>query len=147
MSTPERVKVRGDLYHGKIPGGAVYVGRSAPGLPASIYANPFKVGEKIGRGSELWPYIAPMLGADDPRFPLAAVSFQRTEDVVNAYSLWILEQPPQMIRMGEELGGRDLACWCKPSAPCHADLLIALANGWDMPPEPTRSIFGEWADA
>lgn len=38
-----RVRVLGDLYHGRIPEGAIYVGRAAPGLPASPYANPFKV--------------------------------------------------------------------------------------------------------
>jgi hypothetical protein len=27
-----------------------------------------------------------------------------------------------------ELAGRDLACWCKPSDPCHADVLLELAN-------------------
>jgi hypothetical protein len=27
-----------------------------------------------------------------------------------------------------ELGGRNLACWCRPGTPCHADVLIALAN-------------------
>lgn len=27
-----------------------------------------------------------------------------------------------------ELRGKDLACWCKPGAPCHADVLIELAN-------------------
>ncbi len=27
------------------------------------------------------------------------------------------------------LRGRDLACWCRPGAPCHADALLALANG------------------
>lgn len=26
------------------------------------------------------------------------------------------------------LRGRDLACWCKPGAPCHADVLLAIAN-------------------
>lgn len=29
----------------------------------------------------------------------------------------------------EELRGRDLVCWCDPSAPCHADVLLELANG------------------
>lgn len=24
--------------------------------------------------------------------------------------------------------GRDLGCWCKPGAPCHADVLLELAN-------------------
>lgn len=27
-----------------------------------------------------------------------------------------------------ELRGKNLACWCKPGAPCHADLLLELAN-------------------
>jgi hypothetical protein len=26
------------------------------------------------------------------------------------------------------LHGRNLACWCKPGAPCHADVLLELAN-------------------
>jgi hypothetical protein len=28
-----------------------------------------------------------------------------------------------------ELGGRDLACWCPLDQPCHADVLLELANG------------------
>ncbi len=27
-----------------------------------------------------------------------------------------------------ELTGRNLACWCPLDAPCHADVLLALAN-------------------
>ncbi len=27
-----------------------------------------------------------------------------------------------------ELRGRSLACWCKPGAPCHADVLLEVAN-------------------
>jgi hypothetical protein len=27
-----------------------------------------------------------------------------------------------------ELRGKNLACWCKPDAPCHADVLLELAN-------------------
>jgi hypothetical protein len=27
-----------------------------------------------------------------------------------------------------ELAGRDLACWCPEGAPCHADVLLGLAN-------------------
>ena len=26
------------------------------------------------------------------------------------------------------LRGKNLACWCKPDAPCHADVLLELAN-------------------
>lgn len=28
-----------------------------------------------------------------------------------------------------ELRGRDLCCWCKPGTPCHADILMEMANG------------------
>ena len=28
-----------------------------------------------------------------------------------------------------ELKGKDLICWCKPGAPCHADVLLDVANG------------------
>ena len=27
------------------------------------------------------------------------------------------------------LRGHDLACWCAPDAPCHADVLLEIANG------------------
>lgn len=28
----------------------------------------------------------------------------------------------------EELRGKNLACWCKAGTPCHADVLLELAN-------------------
>jgi hypothetical protein len=28
----------------------------------------------------------------------------------------------------KELRGKNLACWCKPGQPCHADVLLRLAN-------------------
>ncbi len=28
-----------------------------------------------------------------------------------------------------QLAGKNLACWCKPGEPCHADVLLELANG------------------
>jgi len=33
-----------------------------------------------------------------------------------------------MEKAGDELRGRDLACWCPLDAPCHADILIEIAN-------------------
>ena len=30
-----------------------------------------------------------------------------------------------------ELAGRDLACWCPLDQPCHADVLLEIANGGD----------------
>ncbi|RIY00237.1 DUF4326 domain-containing protein [Aureimonas flava] len=31
-----------------------------------------------------------------------------------------------------ELAGKNLACWCKPGEPCHADILLQIANP-DLP--------------
>lgn len=31
-------------------------------------------------------------------------------------------------QIARELGGRDLACWCPLDQPCHADVLLAIAN-------------------
>ena len=36
--------------------------------------------------------------------------------------------PPTRDTIRRELGGYNLACWCKPGTPCHADVLIELAN-------------------
>lgn len=30
--------------------------------------------------------------------------------------------------MDEHLRGKNLACWCKPGEPCHADVLLEIAN-------------------
>lgn len=36
--------------------------------------------------------------------------------------------PPSRDAIRAELAGHNLACWCKPGTPCHADVLIELAN-------------------
>lgn len=36
--------------------------------------------------------------------------------------------PPDVALIKAELGGRNLACWCKAGTPCHAEMLIELAN-------------------
>jgi hypothetical protein len=37
--------------------------------------------------------------------------------------------PPSKADIRRELAGYNLACWCRPGTPCHADVLIELANG------------------
>lgn len=36
--------------------------------------------------------------------------------------------PPSVADIREHLAGKNLACWCKPGEPCHADVLLELAN-------------------
>lgn len=39
------------------------------------------------------------------------------------------------------LRGKDLACWCAlDGAPCHADVLLSLANGTRLPPWANRPV-------
>lgn len=52
-------------------------------------------------------------------------------DAVARYRTWLERTYPgqtvaAMART--ELRGRDLACWCTPSEPCHADVLLEIAN-------------------
>lgn len=108
---PRRVRVAGDLAHGRVPAGAVYVGRPAYGLAGSKFANPFK-GEGRTR-AELAAAYAAWLGSEGPD---AVVSGRRT------YSR------PYVLAHLAELAGRNLACWCPPGQPCHADILIEIAN-------------------
>jgi hypothetical protein len=95
---PRRVKVEGDLYHGRVPAGAVYVGRAAPGLHASPFANPFSV-KQHGR-----------------------------EEAIRLYRERLLSDPELLDRARRDLAGKDLACWCRPDDLCHADVLLKVAN-------------------
>lgn len=46
---------------------------------------------------------------------------QKENDIDPARRKWILNHL-------DELRGKDLACWCKPGEPCHADVLLRMAN-------------------
>jgi hypothetical protein len=37
-------------------------------------------------------------------------------------------KPPPVDEIRRELRGKNLACWCPPGTPCHADFLVELAN-------------------
>jgi hypothetical protein len=56
---------------------------------------------------------------------------------VENYGQWLLgdmgdyleEQRQRLLGSLHELRDRDLACWCPLDEPCHADVLIQIANG------------------
>lgn len=37
-------------------------------------------------------------------------------------------EPPDAAAIRAALAGRNLACWCPQPGPCHADLLLQIAN-------------------
>jgi hypothetical protein len=90
---------------------------SRPGL----WGNPFVVTEKMKPGATVggaWNYIA---------VPTA-------EDAVACYEMMLTSTSVTGQRGHElrsrlpDLRGKNLACWCRHDAPCHADVLLRLAN-------------------
>lgn len=50
---------------------------------------------------------------------------------VYLYREWMLGRGPDPLverPNPSELRGKNLACWCKPGTPCHAEVLLELAN-------------------
>ena len=107
MSEPRRVRVEGDLFHGRIPEGAVYVGRAAPGLRRSPYANPHRVGKPCRECGD---------------------TAHSQDEAVDLYARHLKAHPELVARARRELAGRDLADWCKPQYRCHVDVLLEVVN-------------------
>lgn len=91
----------------RMPEGAVYVGRPTK------WGNPFRVGNCSTGGTISF-------------IPIHQTTLERTHDAYRDYLTnkcdWLIEDARR------ELRGKDLACWCKEGAPCHADILLELAN-------------------
>ena len=107
---PERIQRR-RTKGWRMPPGGVYVGRG------SRWGNPYAVGDLVMMGADHTggdPKIGPAMAED-------AVLYFRKRTVPTALKL-----NPRWL---EPLRGKPLACWCKPGAPCHADVLLELANG------------------
>lgn len=124
-----------------MPPGAKYVGR--PGL----YGNPFYVGGMFMRGDPrpdsagVFRMVYCEALVPDPR----ATKLETIEQCLEWYRWLRTTAAPHSERDLAAIRGRDLACWCrlcpahadgKPlgvecpdCAPCHADLLLATANG------------------
>lgn len=46
---------------------------------------------------------------------------------VSAFRSWLMTDPRRLAAVAA-LAGNNLACWCALDAPCHADVLLELAN-------------------
>lgn len=103
MNAPRRIQLR-RTKGWRMPPGAVKVDRSTQ------WGNPFRVG---------------MLGVPDAT--TAVARFRRLlsrPDLEADHQRFHLT--PERIRA--DLAGKSLACWCRPGEPCHADVLLAIAN-------------------
>lgn len=99
----------------RMPENAVYVGRPTK------WGNPYRVVETGGifavfRETTLGPV------------PMATAHTERKmaqQEAVNLYRRHVAFRLGSILH---ELRGKDLACWCRLGEPCHADVLIELAN-------------------
>jgi hypothetical protein len=53
---------------------------------------------------------------------------ETVEEAVQSYRD-IPRSEKRLAELRAKLGGKDLACWCPLGQPCHADVLLELANG------------------
>ncbi len=53
--------------------------------------------------------------------------FETAMEAVTGYRAWVESYPLDL----EPLRGKDLVCWCPLDQPCHADVLLELANTSD----------------
>jgi hypothetical protein len=103
--TPVRIQ-RKRIKGWKMPEGAVYVGRP------TMWGNRWKIGTHSNR-----------LGR----------SVETLAEAVELYRALIWTEPRHKAWVRENLAGKNLACWCRLDQPCHADVLLELAN----PPSPS----------
>jgi hypothetical protein len=55
---------------------------------------------------------------------------------VARYRAALLADPARLAAARRELAGQALACWCPLDVPCHADVLLDLANTTPSDPTP-----------
>lgn len=100
----------------RLPAGAVYVGRPTK------WGNPWKVELVQGVG---WCCTDTRNGliiqARDPA--------DAHDLAVAAFRIWLAERHQLRADAASELAGKTLCCWCPAHLPCHADVLIEVANG------------------
>ena len=93
----------------RMPAGAVYVGRPTK------WGNPFVVG-RDGTAAECLQMYTALAGGLLCLTSRASVASQEKARAA-------------MEAARRELRGKDLACWCALGRPCHAGVLLEIANG------------------
>lgn len=118
-TTPKRIQ-RKRTKGWRMPEGTVYVGRP------TVFGNPFPV-DVYGRADAVDLFRRWLTGQISP-LELSQCSrcdrWSGGQDETVTLGIvrgWIMYEIPR-------LRGRDLVCWCPLDAPCHADVLLELAN-------------------
>lgn len=138
MSAPKRIQ-RQRTKGWRMPEGTVYVGRpSRWGNPFRAVRNVAGVGRRRIRPG--WSVVRSDGGRADIEIQHASDRLDALEIAVEYFRLAIhpaaskdsLTAYPLWAEIQAELRGKDLACWCPLDQPCHADVLLEIANGDDQ---------------
>jgi hypothetical protein len=97
--------------------------RTLNGLPAKLVTRPGKWGNPFSIDEVAAAYGLDRAGAQARAVAMAGDWLRGKLDRMLSPG-----PPPSREEIRAELGGYNLACWCKPGTPCHADVLIELAN-------------------
>ena len=139
MSAPKRIQ-RKRTKGWRMPDGAVYVGRP------SRWGNPFSLagatrGTVVGPpwfDTKAWPMTRGVRRVDDAvlraystHAPASNASAAAVDVFASLASVRLRDHHEETQRWLAPLAGHDLACWCPLAEPCHADVLLELANGAD----------------
>lgn len=140
MAEPIRVQ-RKRIAGWRMPPNTTYVGRPTtygnPFPPADLGAALAKQTWYVIGGGGLWEAIRfPVIREHSPAANAAfyadcrALSLRTT---VDAYRLALRHfqriDPDRFALWIAPLRGKNLACWCRLDQPCHADVLLEIANG------------------
>ena len=60
--------------------------------------------------------------------PFVVCSYRTAEQAVDEYKKSIAKFDDCKEYIQRELKGKNLACWCPLDSPCHADILLDIAN-------------------
>ena len=94
----------------RLPKNTIVVARG----PGRKWGNPFKVHKPTGDPTD-------MMDAQH------GVCFSRAAAVAR-YTDWLRERTSWQFEIKRELRGKNLACWCPLGEPCHADVMLKIAN-------------------
>lgn len=129
MSTPKRIQ-RKRTKGWWMPEDAMYVGRpSRWGNPFRIYHEHHLIGPSWTIARTAWRHIPSTecinayISSSEPMGPADAV-----EAFANLMHVRARDEQARLRDWLAPLVGHDLACWCPLDQPCHADVLLELAN-------------------
>lgn len=125
---PERIQLR-RAKGWRMPPLTVKVDRT------SKWGNPFSVWHDendgqwfVSDGSCHWPVANKADG-------LALAVEKYTEQMEKRYNVAVYGAATDLLDLQGELAGKNLACWCAPGRPCHADVLLRFANAQPLSQE------------